>query len=230
MSNFSPEQVQIEEQWKEVLQEEFSKPYFVGIKAFLLEERKKGQVFYPAGKDIFNAFSYTPFDAVKVVILGQDPYHGRGEAHGLCFSVPQGIAIPPSLLNIYKELMTDVGISMPAHGNLEAWARQGVLLLNAILTVRADAAASHRGIGWELFTDAVIQALNRQKEGIVFLLWGKFAQQKGMMIDTKKHFVLTAVHPSPLSAHRGFLGCRHFSQTNQLLLQQKKMPINWQIV
>ena len=221
--------VQMETSWKEALYNEFSKPYFQTLKAFLVSEKQNGQVIYPPGKLIFNAFDTTPFDEVKVVILGQDPYHGPGQAHGLCFSVQHGVAIPPSLKNIYKEQETDVGITIPNHGNLEAWAGQGVLMLNALLTVRARQAGSHKGKGWEEFTTAAIQALNDQKEGIIFLLWGRYAQEKGAVIDPRRHHILKAAHPSPFSAHNGFFGCRHFSTTNALLEKMGKAPINWQV-
>ncbi len=218
----------IGESWKRVLEPEFSAPYFAQLKRFLVEEKQKNTV-YPPGSRIFAAFDLTPFENVKVVILGQDPYHGPGQAHGLCFSVPQGIAPPPSLVNIFKELGTDVGMSRPTHGNLESWARQGVLLLNAILTVRANEASSHQKQGWEQFTDSVIKSLSAQRSGIVFLLWGNYAQAKEALIDTSKHFVLKTVHPSPLSANRGFLGCRHFSKTNEILVSQGLEPINWNL-
>lgn len=225
----NPTQVQIEESWKKVLLAEFGQPYFAALKAFLKAEKDAGHSVYPPGNRIFHAFSCTPFDAVKVVLIGQDPYHGAGQAEGLSFSVPLGVATPPSLRNIYKELAADItGFSIPKHGNLEKWARQGVLLLNATLTVRANTAGSHQKKGWETFTDAVIRALNDQKTGIVFLLWGKYAQDKGKIIDTNKHFVLKAAHPSPLAGD-AFLGNRHFSQTNQLLVQQGKEPIDWQV-
>ncbi len=218
----------IEESWKALLQKEFDAKYFAGIKSFLSEE-KRVYTIYPAGGDIFAAFNCTPFNDVKVVILGQDPYHGPGQAHGLCFSVPPGESVPPSLQNIFKELKTDLHIPLPVHGNLEKWARQGVLLLNATLTVRAYMAGSHQHIGWEIFTDAVIRLLSEKREGLVFLLWGNYAQAKQNLIDGNKHFILKASHPSPLSAYRGFFGCRHFSETNRLLIQQGKMPIDWAI-
>lgn len=220
--------VQIEAGWKEALAPEFSKAYFLQLKAFLKEEKKSGQLIYPPGKQIFAAFDSTPFDQVKVVIIGQDPYHGPGQAHGLCFSVLPGVAIPPSLRNVYQELHDDVGFTIPNHGYLQKWADQGVLMLNAMLTVRASQAGSHRKKGWEQFTTAAIQALNTQKEGIVFLLWGKYAQEKGAVIDRSRHHVLIAAHPSPL-ARTGFRGCRHFSQTNALLEQQGKGVIDWQV-
>lgn len=216
----------IEESWKRVLIDEFNKPYFVALKEFLVEEKKKYTV-YPEGKNIFNAFAYTPFDAVKVVIIGQDPYHGPGQAHGLSFSVPEGIQKPPSLVNIFKEIKNDVGKEIPDSGNLESWARQGVMLLNATLTVRANQAGSHQKHGWEQFTDSVIKTLSAQKTGLVFLLWGRFAQDKAALIDQSKHHVLKAAHPSPLSAYNGFFGCKHFSKTNEILRAQGKEPIQW---
>ncbi len=217
----------IEAGWKAALAEEFYKPYMADIKRVLLEERQRGNTVYPDAKHIFRAFDATPFDAVKVVMLGQDPYHGPGQAHGLCFSVPDGIPHPPSLQNILKEVRDDVGAPIPASGNLEAWATQGVLLLNAMLTVRAREAASHSKIGWQHFTNAAISRLSEWREGIVFLLWGRFAQDKAALIDAGKHHILTAPHPSPLSAHRGFFGCRHFSQANALLEKQGLGPIQW---
>lgn len=218
----------IEYSWKTLLKHEFDADYFLGIKTFLLEEKRVNTV-YPSGQHIFAAFNHTPFDDVKVVILGQDPYHGPGQAHGLCFSVPPGVSLPPSLLNIFKELESDLNIPMPAHGNLEKWAGQGVLLLNATLTVRANNAGSHQNKGWEIFTDAVIRLLSEKKEGLVFLLWGNYAQAKQNLIDGKKHYILKASHPSPLSSYRGFFGCRHFSETNRLLTHQGKTPIDWAI-
>ena len=218
----------IEPEWLEVLRPEFEKQYFTELKAFLLEEKKQYRV-YPSGNRIFAAFENTPFSKVKVVILGQDPYHGDGQAHGLCFSVPDGIALPPSLVNIYKELSTDLQIPVPKSGNLEKWARQGVLLLNATLTVRANQAASHQRHGWENFTDEVIRQLSFRHTGLVFILWGSYAQAKEALIDTSKHFVLKAVHPSPLSVYRGFFGCRHFSKTNELLLKAGKQPVDWSL-
>lgn len=216
----------IEESWKNILKAEFEMPYFGELKQFLVEEKKKF-VVYPPGALIFSAFNHTPFNKVKVVILGQDPYHGPGQAHGLCFSVPDGVKPPPSLVNIFKEIETDLGIKMPATGNLINWAEQGVLLLNATLTVRASQAGSHQKKGWELFTDSVIRTVSQHLEGVVFLLWGNYAQAKTPLIDTQKHFILKAAHPSPLSAHNGFLGCRHFSKTNELLVKQGETPIDW---
>ncbi|TAD82971.1 MAG: uracil-DNA glycosylase [Bacteroidetes bacterium] len=221
--------VKIEPSWKVALFPEFSAPYFQQIVLHLRTEKALGQTVYPAGPHIFSAFAHTPFHQVKVVLLGQDPYHGPGQAMGLSFSVPQGVAIPPSLQNIYKELRHDVGMAIPKHGNLTPWAQQGVLLLNAALTVKANLANSHAQIGWHQFTNAVISTLSQQQTGLVFLLWGSFAQAKQVLIDQSKHFVLKAPHPSPLSAHKGFLGCGHFSKTNQLLMQVGKNPIDWQL-
>lgn len=221
--------VQIEQSWKEMLQQEFTKPYFQQIVTFLKTAKASGKIIYPPGGFIFNAFLQTPFDKVKVVILGQDPYHGFGQAHGLSFSVPDGVKPPPSLINIFKELQEDLGFPMPRSGNLTPWAKQGVLLLNAVLTVNAQDAASHSKIGWMHFTDAVIKIISQQKEGIIFLLWGKFAHDKQELIDETKHYVLKAAHPSPFSADKGFFGCKHFSKTNELLIQQAKTPIDWQV-
>lgn len=218
----------IEEGWGTVLAKEFQADYFRDLKHFLVEEKKKYRVF-PPGPSIFAAFNHTPFSRVKVVILGQDPYHGPGQAHGLCFSVNKGMEKPPSLVNIFKELQQDMGIAIPTHGNLEPWARQGVLLLNATLTVRAHQAGSHQNKGWEQFTDAAITALSAQATGIVFLLWGNYAQAKSALIDQSRHAVLTAPHPSPLSASRGFFGCKHFSKTNELLTGWKKEMIDWSL-
>jgi len=219
---------QIEERWKEVLKDEFKQDYFTNLKTFLVEEKKK-YVIYPPGPMIFNAFNYTPFNNVKVVLLGQDPYHGPGQAHGLCFSVANGVQKPPSLINIFKEIQSDLGISTPVNGNLEKWAKQGVLLLNATLTVRAHQAGSHQKKGWETFTDAAITAISRNKTGVVFLLWGAYAQAKVSIIDQTKHFILTAPHPSPLSVTRGFFGCKHFSKTNEILRNQGKVEIDWRL-
>jgi uracil-DNA glycosylase len=219
---------QIEDSWKEVLIDEFQKPYFLELKKFLKEEKTQYTV-YPPGNLIFNAFNQTPFNQVKVVLMGQDPYHGSGQAHGLCFSVPAGISVPPSLNNIYKEIKADLGLPIPAHGNLELWARQGVLLLNATLTVRANKPLSHHNKGWETFTDSVIATLSEKKKGLVFLLWGNNAKLKEQLIDTSKHYVLKAAHPSPYSAANGFFGCRHFSKTNEILKKQSHDPIDWGI-
>lgn len=229
MNSFTAEiNPQIEETWKNVLNEEFQKEYFIKLKQFLIEEKKRYMV-YPPGSQIFAAFNQTPFNKVKVVILGQDPYHGQGQAHGLCFSVPKGVPMPPSLQNIFKELNSDLGLPIPTHGNLEKWAGQGVLLLNATLTVRANQAGSHQNKGWEIFTDATIRSLSDQCKGLVFMLWGNYAQAKASIIDSRKHFILTAPHPSPLSASRGFFGCKHFSKTNRLLLSVGKEPIDWSL-
>jgi len=216
----------IEESWKLALKDAFEAESFQSLKKFLQEEKKKGMI-YPPGRQIFAAFNLTPLTAVRVVILGQDPYHGYAQAHGLAFSVPDGIKIPPSLQNIYKELNSDLGIPIPQSGNLEKWARQGVLLLNATLTVRAFQAGSHQNHGWEPFTDQVIRTISELRAGVVFLLWGKFAQEKESLIDTSKHFVLKAAHPSPFSAHRGFFGCRHFSKTNEILRNNGMGEIDW---
>ncbi|MGL5345030.1 MAG: uracil-DNA glycosylase [Plesiomonas sp.] len=218
-----------EQTWSSVIGAEKQQPYFMDIMQRVSAERAAGKEIYPPEKDVFSAFRYTPFDQVKVVILGQDPYHGPNQAHGLCFSVQPGIATPPSLLNMYKELKTDIpGFEIPNHGCLSSWTTQGVLLLNTVLTVERSKAHSHAKFGWETFTDAVISAINTHREGVIFLLWGAHAQKKGQMIDRQRHHVLTAPHPSPLSAHRGFLGCKHFSQTNQILQQKGLAPINWQ--
>jgi len=219
---------QIDESWKIILKDEFQKEYFSTLKLFLIEE-KKTHIIYPQSDAIFNAFNLCPFNALKVVIIGQDPYHGEGQAHGLSFSVPEGIKPPPSLKNIFKELNTDVNFKIPTHGNLSRWAEQGVLLLNATLTVRKKQAGSHQKRGWENYTDSVIQKVSEEKEGIVFLLWGRFAQEKAKLIDENKHHILTAPHPSPFSAYSGFFGCKHFSKTNNLLKKQSTQPINWQI-
>lgn len=220
--------VRLEASWLARLQGEFAQPYMQRLRSFLAAEKAQHSVF-PSGDHIFHAFDATPFAEVKVVILGQDPYHGPGQAHGLCFSVPVGVAVPPSLLNIFKEQERDLGIHQPRHGCLESWAQQGVLLLNSVLTVRAHQAASHQGQGWERFTDAVIAHLNTERDGLVFLLWGSHAQKKGQLLDRKRHLVLTAPHPSPLSAHRGFLGCGHFSRTNAYLMAHGVPPIQWQL-
>ena len=218
----------IEESWKKILWDEFQQPYFAELKQFLLEEKRKYTV-YPPGPLIFNAFNKTPFDKVKVVIIGQDPYHEPGQAHGLCFSVQDGVQHPKSLINIFKELHEDVGFVIPKNGNLEKWTEQGVFLLNATLTVRAHEAGSHQNHGWERFTDAAISKLSMLREGLVFLLWGNYAKQKEVLIDTSKHHILTTVHPSPLSANRGFFGCKHFSKTNAILRAEGKTEIEWQL-
>ncbi len=218
----------IEAGWAEALGDEFGKSYFSELKMFLVEEKSKYRI-YPPGSLIFNAFKTTPFQEVRVVILGQDPYHGPGQAHGLCFSVPEGIAPPPSLLNIFREIERDLKIPAPGHGNLTSWARQGVLLLNATLTVRQNQAGSHQGKGWETFTDAVIRQLSSLHRGLIFVLWGNFAIAKKNLIDASKHFMLTAPHPSPLSASRGFIGCGHFSRINELLAQMGQPLIDWDL-
>lgn len=223
-------EVTIENSWKEQLSEEFSKPYFQELKRFLNTEKEQKKQIFPKGSQLFNAYNSTPFSAVKVVILGQDPYHGVGQAHGLCFSVQHGVAVPPSLKNIYKEIKDNYpNFQIPAHGNLQHWTTQGVFLLNAILTVEANKPASHQKRGWEQFTDATIKALSKNREGIIFLLWGNFAQQKASLIDEAKHYILKAAHPSPFSAHNGFFGCKHFLKTNELLQQQQKSKIDWQL-
>ena len=221
--------VKIEESWKEVLKQEFSKPYFQQIAHHIKTEKSQNKILYPSGSNIFNAFNSTPFDKVKVVILGQDPYHGAGQAHGLCFSVQQGVQPPPSLVNIFKELQDDTGVSIPAHGNLSHWAQQGVYLLNASLTVRAGEPMSHAKIGWAVFTDTVIRTISELKDHVVFLLWGKFAQEKASLIDESKHLVLRSAHPSPLSAFAGFFGCRHFSKANEYLMRNGIDPIDWSL-
>lgn len=220
-------EVQIEANWKNILKDEFEKPYFKSLINFVKLEYKNYKC-YPKGSAIFNAFDYCPFDKTKVVILGQDPYHGPNQAHGLSFSVPKGIPMPPSLVNIYRELKEDLDTALPNHGNLEEWAHQGVLLLNATLTVRSHEAGSHQNKGWETFTDEVIKTLSNEREGIVFLLWGGFAKKKAKLINASKHHILTSGHPSPLSANRGYwFGNKHFSKTNQLLKDQNKTPIQW---
>ena len=219
---------QIEVSWANILQEEFEAPYFQELKQFLKEEKNKYTI-YPPGNLIFNAFNNTPFNRVKVVILGQDPYHGPGQAHGLCFSVPDGIAHPPSLQNIFKEIQSDIGIPVSSKSDLTAWARQGVLLINAILTVRANEPASHQNKGWEKFTDAVIRNLSDKRKNLIFLLWGNYAQAKEALIDSNRHYILKPAHPSPLSANRGFFGCRHFSKTNEILAELGLNGIDWSL-
>jgi uracil-DNA glycosylase len=219
---------QIESSWKSILEEEFEAPYFEALRSFLAEEKKKHTI-YPPGHMIFNAFDQTPFNRVKVVILGQDPYHGPGQAHGLCFSVPGGVPAPPSLVNIFKEIEKELGIPFPASADLTPWAYQGVLLINAILTVRADQAGSHQNKGWEKFTDAVIRALSEKRSNIIFLLWGNYAIAKESLIDSSRHFILKAAHPSPLSASRGFFGCGHFARTNEILANLGLKEINWSL-
>jgi uracil-DNA glycosylase len=221
--------IKLETSWKKQLAEEFDKPYMQGLKDFLSQEKQAGKVIYPKGSLIFNAFSLTPFDEVKVVILGQDPYHGPNQAHGLCFSVMPGVKAPPSLVNIYKELKQDLNINPVNHGYLESWAKQGVLLLNTVLTVEQGKAGSHQGKGWEHFTDQVIQKLNTRQKPVIFVLWGNHAQRKGHIIDEKRHYVLKSAHPSPFSAHQGFLGNKHFSTINRILEKEGMQPINWQL-
>ncbi|MCF8331547.1 MAG: uracil-DNA glycosylase [Bacteroidales bacterium] len=218
--------VRIEQSWKEMLQDEFDKDYFMQLKTFLTHERQRFQIYPPGGK-IFAAFDHTPFNKVKVVIIGQDPYHGTGQAHGLAFSVPDGIPVPPSLQNIFKEINHELGIPIPKNGNLKSWAIQGVFLLNATLTVRARKPGSHQHKGWEIFTNTVIERLSEYRTGLVFLLWGNYARAKKSLINTKKHFILEAPHPSPFSANRGFFGCNHFSKTNEILQQQGQHAIDW---
>ncbi len=219
--------IQLESLWLARLESEFQQPYMRELKTFLRQRKQADAVIYPEGENYFNAFRLAPFDQVKVVILGQDPYHGPGQAHGLCFSVQAGIQSPPSLLNIFKELKDDLSIPVSQHGCLTHWAEQGVLLLNSVLTVERGQAGAHQGKGWEMFTDRVIQLLNEQRQGVVFLLWGSYAQKKGQLIDRNKHLVLTASHPSPLSAYRGFMGCKHFSQANKYLIQNGNEAIDW---
>lgn len=221
--------IKLPDDWKSLLQDEFSKPYMETLKAFLIAEKKAGKVIYPPSSEIFNAFNITGLENVKVVILGQDPYHGPAQAHGLSFSVKSGIKPPPSLQNIFKELSTDIGCAIPSHGDLSAWAHQGVLLLNSVLTVEANSAASHQGKGWELFTDFIIQKLQEVKPHLVFILWGKFAQSKAPLIDAEKHLILKAAHPSPFSAFQGFFGCKHFSKTNEFLNSHQLGAINWDL-
>jgi len=225
--NGKPREIRLDPSWKSRLEDEFSLPYMVALRQFLLERKRQGAVIYPPGDQIFNALNTTPFDRVKVVILGQDPYHGPGQAHGLCFSVPEGVALPPSLINIYKELATDLDVPPPRNGNLLRWAEQGVLLLNAVLTVERGRAGAHQGKGWERFTDRVVSELNAGPDGLVFMLWGSYAQKKGAVIDRDRHLVLTAPHPSPLSAHRGFFGRRHFSRANDWLGKNGRTAVDW---
>lgn len=221
--------IKLHPDWLAYLQDQFTAPYMVALKSFLQQEKAAGKIIYPPGKQIFASFNNTPLSSVKVVILGQDPYHGPGQAHGLSFSVPPGVRPPPSLQNIFKEIQRDLGLPIPTHGNLQAWAQQGVLLLNATLTVEAGIAGSHQNKGWETFTDTVIQLLNQHCQGLVFMLWGSYAQKKGRIIDPSRHRVLKSAHPSPLSAHRGFLGNGHFSQANAYLLEQGLTPIDWSL-
>ena len=223
------DQIRLEASWKQHLLPQFEQDYMQNLRNYLLKRKRAGAVLYPASDEFFAAFEHTPFDQVKVVILGQDPYHGPGQAHGLCFSVPPGIAAPPSLKNILQEIHSDLGHPIPEHGTLTHWADQGVLLLNSVLTVEHGRAAAHQGQGWEIFTDAVISELNQHREHLVFMLWGSYAQRKGHVIDTSKHLVLKAPHPSPLSAYCGFFGCRHFSQANAYLTQHSQGAIDWQL-
>lgn len=225
----SEKNIDIHPTWKKALEAEFDQPYMHELRAFLKQEIKAGKNIFPKPKEFFAAFNATPFDKVKVVIIGQDPYHGSGQAHGLCFSVQPGVPTPPSLVNIYKELKDDLGVHPPQHGYLKSWADQGVLLLNSVLTVEKDKPASHKNRGWEKFTDRVIQVINHSDTPKVFFLWGSYAQQKGAIIDRKKHLVLESVHPSPLSAYRGFLGCKHFSKANTFLANKKISPVNWEL-
>lgn len=222
-------EVKIEPSWKNILNNEFKLPYFQNIALHIKTEKQQGKIIYPPGSQIFNAFDTTPFDVLKVVILGQDPYHGPKQAHGLSFSVPDGVPPPPSLMNIFKELKSDIGMNIPSHGNLTSWARQGVFLLNASLTVRAGEPMSHARIGWADFTNAVIKEISEKKEHVVFMLWGKFAQEKRLLIDDSKHLILRSVHPSPLSAHAGFFGCKHFSKANEWLVKKSIEPIDWKL-
>lgn len=221
--------LKIHDSWHEILKSQLDLPYFIDLMRFLNEQKTQSKIVFPPEKYIFNAFNVTPFEKIKVVILGQDPYHGFGQAHGLSFSVTNSVKSPPSLQNIFKEIMADLGIPIPNNGNLTNWANQGVFLLNSFLTVESNLPASHQNIGWEQFTDFCISAISKQKENVVFLLWGKFAQEKAKLIDTSKHLVLLAPHPSPFSAHTGFIGCKHFSKTNNYLISKKKEPIDWKI-
>ena len=218
----------IEESWRNILENQFTSDYFLNLKKFLIEEKKQ-QIIYPPGSLMFSAFNLTPFNKVKVIILGQDPYHGTKQAHGLCFSVPVGVKNPPSLKNIFKELSDDLGIEPSESGNLESWAKQGVLLLNATLSVRANQAGSHQNKGWETFTDSVISTLSEKKSGLIFILWGNYAKAKEKLIDTDKHYILKAAHPSPFSAYSGFFGCKHFSKTNEILKNSGFPEIDWKI-
>ena len=221
--------VKLQASWLEPLADEFAQPYMQQLRAFLKAEKAAGKRIFPPGEEIFSAFSHTPLDAVKVVILGQDPYHGEGQAHGLCFSVRPGTRVPPSLQSIYKEINAELGLPIPAHGYLAHWAEQGVLLLNSVLSVESARAASHQGKGWETFTDRVIEVINTRREGVVFMLWGSYAWKKGAVINKRKHLVLKAPHPSPLSAYRGFLGCRHFSSANAYLQDNGQQPVDWSV-
>jgi uracil-DNA glycosylase len=225
----SQREIKLHSQWRQVIGDEFEKDYMLSLREFLIQRKQQGAVIYPPSDQWFSALNSTPFDNVRAIILGQDPYHGAGQAHGLCFSVTPGIKVPPSLANIYKEIKSDLGIEQPNHGCLISWAQQGVLLLNATLTVEDGNAGAHQGKGWEQFTDQVIRSVNQQREGVVFMLWGSYAQKKSAMIDSQRHLVLKSVHPSPLSAYRGFFGCGHFSAANQYLQEQLLEPIDWQL-
>ena len=225
----SGSRIQLQESWLRHLQSEFEQDYMQSLRGFLAAQEKAGKKIFPKGDEFFNAFAHTPLERVKVVIVGQDPYHGEGQAHGLCFSVRPGVRPPPSLKNIFKEIHSDLGIAIPNYGDLTAWADQGVLLMNSVLSVESGKAASHRGKGWEQFTDRVIEVINRQRQGVVFMLWGSYAQNKGAIIDSARHCVLQAPHPSPLSAHRGFLGCGHFSAANAYLQARGEIPIDWSL-
>ena len=227
MTAMTTEQIKLHPSWLDPLRGEFEQPYMAELKRFLLAEKERGKRIFPKGANWFRALDLTPLEAVRVVILGQDPYHGAGQAHGLCFSVPNGVQPPPSLVNIYKELESDLGIKRPPHGFLEHWAKQGVLLLNSVLTVEMGEAASHRDRGWERFTDRIIGEVNAKAEPVVFMLWGSYAQKKAAFVDTSRHLVLKAPHPSPLSAHSGFFGCRHFSKANAFLESRGMKPIDW---
>lgn len=229
MSDDSPQRIKLEPQWKQQLLPEFEQPYMAELRRFLAERKRARAEVFPAGAEIFNAFNATPFEQVKVVMLGQDPYHGPGQAHGLCFSVQPGVAVPPSLRNIYTELNTDLGFEVPEHGHLQCWAERGVFLLNSVLTVEQGQAGCHQGRGWERFTDAAVRALAERREGLVFMLWGSYAQKKGQFIDRSRHCVLRAPHPSPLSAYRGFFGCAHFSKANAWLEQQGLGAVDWSL-
>lgn len=229
MAEIAIERVRLHPSWKGRLADEFSASYMAELRQFLSDRRRQGAKIYPPGPQIFNALDSAPFEDVRVVILGQDPYHGPGQAHGLCFSVVKGVAVPPSLRNIFTELESDLGIDRPGHGDLSAWAQQGVLLLNAVLTVEHGQAGSHQGKGWESFTDRIVAELSAQRQHLVFFLWGSHAQKKGQVIDRDRHLVLQAPHPSPLSAHRGFFGCRHFSKANDYLQHHGLIPIDWRI-
>jgi len=229
MTTASGRSIDLEPSWLARLGGEFELPYMQRLRAFLLEEKRAGKRIFPRGSEFFNAFAHTPLDKVKVVILGQDPYHGEGQAHGLCFSVRPGVPVPPSLQNIYRELHEELGIPIPGHGHLMHWADQGVLLLNSVLSVECARAASHQGKGWETFTDRAIEVVNAEREGVVFMLWGSYAQRKGAVIDARRHCVLKAPHPSPLSAHRGFFGCGHFAAANRYLEARGVVPIDWRL-